>query len=196
MKKEKINYIDIKDEGYSDFAWSGWIDVTYRCDLSALYNRKRERFFVLCDRWAKFCSLIAGGAAFSTFLSTVEQKAMAGVIVSAVTLPSLLFNWTERARLHGELANKYLKLRADISRVGSRQFTQENINDWRAELYLIEQSEPSILSAVLAECNNHIASREHESENVISLSLRQKLFAHIFDTHIDWPHGKSPKDDL
>lgn len=190
MKKEQIRYIDIKDNDDSNFAWRGWVDVTYRCNLSALYNRKRERFFVLCDRWAKFCALIAGGAAFSTFLSTVDQKAMAGVIVSAVTLPSLLFNWTERARLHAELANKYLKLRADISRVGSREFSRENINDWRAELYLIEQTEPSILSAVLAECHNHIASREYEPESIIVLTTRQKLLAHLFDTHINWPHEK------
>ncbi|USX25766.1 hypothetical protein NHH73_24835 [Oxalobacteraceae bacterium OTU3CINTB1] len=174
----------------SDYAWEQWLRVTNRCDLSALYNRKRERFFILSDRWAKICSLIASGAAFSSFLASPEQKAMAAVVVSAVTLPSLLFSWSDKARLHAELAQKYLALRAEISRVGKRDFTEKDIDNWQAELFLIEKSEPPILSAVLAECHNHIASREHEPEKLIKLSMRQKFLAHLFDTHISWPVAK------
>lgn len=174
----------------SDYAWREWLAVTYRCDVSALYNRKRERFFTLCDRWSKVLSLIASGAAFSSFLEEPEQKAMAAVVVSAVTLPSLLFAWSDKARLHGELAQKYLALRAEISRVGKRDFTEKDIDNWDAEISIIEQTEPSILSAVLAECSNHIASREYEPEKIVKLSVRQKIFAHLFDTHVSWPAPK------
>lgn len=174
----------------SDYAWGEWLYVTNRCDLSALYNRKRERFFVLCDRWSKVLALIASGAAFSSFLTCPEHKAIAAVIVSAVTLPSLLFSWSDKARIHAELAQKYLSLRAEITRVGKRAFTEENIDHWQAELFLIEKSEPPILSAVLAESHNHIASREHQKEKIIKLTGRQKLLAHLFDTHINWPEPK------
>lgn len=179
-----------KEKTPSDYAWNEWLSLTNRCDLSALYNRKRERFFVLCDRWSKIFSLIASGAAFSSFLASSEQKAIAAVVVSAVTLSSLLFSWSDKARLHGELAQRYLALRAEISRIGKREFTEKDLGNWEAEISIIEQLEPPILSAVLAECNNHIASREYESEKIIKLSVRQKIFAHLFDTHITWPVPK------
>ena len=173
--------------------WNERTRIIYRCDLSVIYNRKRERFFVLCDRWAKCLSLVAGGAAFSSFLDTTTSKSVAGVLVSAVTLPSLLFGWTDRARAHNELAQSYLHLLSEISRTGRRQFTEADLDEWAAQLALIEKNEPAILSAVLASAHNRLASQQNEPDMIIPMSFRQKLLAHFFDTHIEW-HDKSGKN--
>lgn len=177
----------------SHYYWNERTRIIYRCDLSVIYNRKRERFFVLCDRWAKCASLIAGGAAFSAFLDTTTSKAIAGVVVSMVTLPSLLFGWNDRARLHAELVQSYLHLLADISRAGRSKFTETQLDEWTAQLALIEKNEPAILSAVLASAHNRLVSQQNEPEMIIAITLRQKLLAHFFDTEIAW-HDKSRKN--
>ncbi|KQV51898.1 hypothetical protein [Duganella sp. Root336D2] len=179
-----------EQEIVSDYDWNERTKILYRCDLSVIYNRKRERFFVLCDRWAKCVSLIASGAAFSSFLDTTGSKAVAGVIVSLVTLPSLLFGWSDKARQHAELAQSYLHLLADIAKKGPRTFTEADLNEWMAQLSLIEKNEPAVLSAVMASAHNRLASQQNSPEMIIEIPFRKKIFAHLFDTHIDW-HDRS-----
>lgn len=125
--------------------------------LSAIYHRKRERFLALCDKVSKIIALVSGSAAFSTFLKTADAKAAAGLIVAAVTLPDLVFSWADRARLHGEFAQKYGNLEADIESVSTENLTDINLSEWKSSLSRIEAGEPPTLSALTRICQNQMA---------------------------------------
>src|ERR1700688_2506844 len=110
----------------------------YRAELSVLYHRKRERFLALCDRVGKGIALVAGTAAFSSLLESSSAKAAMGSVVAAATLPGLVFAWADKARLHSELAQKYIGLIAEITAKGERHYTEEDCFDWQARLRALE----------------------------------------------------------
>ncbi|MBD8629011.1 hypothetical protein IFT64_18925 [Oxalobacteraceae sp. CFBP 8753] len=182
------------DSSADDFLWNERRYVEYRVELSVRYHRKRERFFALCDRCSKAVSLIAGTAAFSSLLPTANAKSVAGLVVALGAMPALVMAWGDRARLHGELAQKFLAIEAEIVRVGKRKFTEEQVNEWHAQLLGLEASEPPTLGALEALCHNYLMDSCEEPERKIALKLRHRLFMHIFDFHIDWSNAKKKKD--
>ncbi|MQA38629.1 hypothetical protein [Rugamonas aquatica] len=177
------------DAAEDDFLWSERLYVQYRAELSTLYHRKRERFFALCDRCSKAASLIAGTAAFSSLLPTAEAKAWAGVVVAASTMPGLVMAWNDRARLHGELAQKFLAVEAEIVAKGKRDFTESDLNTWLAKILAIEASEPPTLGGLTAVCHNQLATSNGNPESIVKISKIKRFFMHIFDMEIAWPEA-------
>lgn len=175
------------DSDESDFLWNERLYVQYRAELSTLYHRKRERFFALCDRCSKAASLIAGTAAFSSLLPSADAKAWAGVVVAAATMPGLVMAWNDRARLHGELAQKFLAVEAEIVSKGKRDFTEADLNTWLAKLLAIEAGEPPTLGGLVAVCHNQLATSNGNPESVVRISRIKRFFVHIFDMDVAWP---------
>ena len=175
------------DTAEADFLWDERLYVQYRAELSTLYHRKRERFFALCDRSSKAASLIAGTAAFSSLLPSAEAKAWAGAVVAAATMPGLVMAWNDRARLHGELAQKFLAVEAEIVAKGKRDFTESDLNTWLAKLLAIEASEPPTLGGLTAVCHNQLATSNGNPESIVKISGLKRFFIHIFDMQIKWP---------
>jgi hypothetical protein len=100
---------------FKDWLWDRRCYNVYRAELSTVYHRKRERFFALLDRCSKTLSLVAGTAAFSTYLASPEAKSFAGLVVAFATLPGLAFGWSDKARLHADLAQN-VRLLAEVTR--------------------------------------------------------------------------------
>lgn len=180
---------DESDSSDDDFLWGERQYVEYRVELSIRYHRKRERFFALCDRWSKAVSLIAGTAAFSTLLPDARDKSIAGLFVAIGAMPALVLSWSDKARLHADLAQKFLTLNAEIVRVGKRKFTEDQLNEWHAKVLGIEASEPPTLSVLEAICHNDIVDSFGEPEKKINLTRSQKFFMHIFDFNLDWSNA-------
>ncbi|MCA1860909.1 hypothetical protein LE191_12430 [Janthinobacterium sp. HSC-3S05] len=169
-----------------DFLWNERLYVLAKAETSSLYHRKRERFFALCDRLSKASSLIAGTAAFSSLVATAEAKSVAGLFVAISTLPGLVLAWNDRARLHAELAQKYLIIEAEIALAGKRNFTEDQLNGWLARLITIEISEPPTLTVLIAYCYNQILITNDRQNEVIEISFWQRFFMHICDMDFDW----------
>lgn len=189
---EQIRHDDLDaggatDSDESDFLWNERLYVQYRAELSTLYHRKRERFFALCDRCSKAASLIAGTAAFSSLLPSADAKAWAGVVVAAATMPGLVMAWNDRARLHGELAQKYLAVEAEIVAKGKRDFTEADLNIWLAKLLAIEAAEPPTLGGLVAVCHNQLATSNGNPESMVRISGIKRFFIHLFDMEVAWP---------
>lgn len=182
------------DSSADDFLWEERQYIQYRVELNVRYHRKRERFFALCDRWSKAVSLIAGTAVFSTLLPSAEAKSIAGLCVALGAMPALVLAWGDKARLHAELAQKFLVLEAEIIKVGKRKFTEDQLNDWHSKVLGIEASEPQALSVLEAICHNGIMDSLDEPERKIRLNWFQKLFMHIFDFNLDWSNARKPHD--
>lgn len=156
-------------------------DVMYRAELSGLYHRKRERFLALCDRCGKAIALVAGTAAFSAILSTPEMKSLAGLVVAGATLPGLILAWADKARLHSELAQKYIMIQAEIVGTPGDDLTERKICDWDARLRQIEAAEPPTLTALVRLCQNQLAIAAGQNDRHFGLTRFERLFAQVFD---------------
>jgi hypothetical protein len=164
-----------------DYLWDLRHGVLYRAELSGLYHRKRERFFALLDRGSKALALIAGTAAFSSLLDSAKEKALAGLAVAIATLPGLVFSWADKARMHAELAQKFIQLQAEIVSTGERDFTEEQLSAWQGKLRLLEANEPPTLSGLVRLCQNQLAMAAGQADRVFPLTWKERCFAHLFD---------------
>jgi hypothetical protein len=178
---------DKKSTEYQDWLWNERLFVQYRAELSTLYHRKRERFFALCDRCSKALSLIAGTAAFSSLLPTAEAKAMAGLVVALATLPGLVMAWGDKARLHADLAQKFIAIEAEIVAAGKSNFTEDQLNTWLAKILAIEAAEPPTLGGLTAVCHNQLSIANGHLDKVVKLSWIERWFVHVFDMQPAWP---------
>jgi hypothetical protein len=164
--------IDLSDDRHN---------AMYRAELSALYHRKRERFLALCDRVGKAVALVAGTAAFSSVLSSAEMKSWAGLVVAGATLPGLVLAWSDKARLHSELAQKYIAIQAEIAGTITANLSEQLICDWQSRLRQIEAAEPPTLTALVRLCQNQLAEAAGQQDVHFPLSRTERWFAHVFD---------------
>jgi hypothetical protein len=164
---------------WTDANWQSRFDIVYKCRLSALYHRKRERFFGLLDKLTAAFALIAGAGAMTDLLHTADNKAIAGAIVVAVTLPSIVFSWAERSRTFALLAAKFISLEAEIESAGILDALA--LDKLKSKALLLDMEEPPQLSALTRICQNEISFADGHLANITKLSFWEKHFAQWFD---------------
>jgi hypothetical protein len=167
-------------ETETDYLWNLRHRTLYDVELSALYHRKRERFFGFLDRTTKAVAIIGGSAAFAA-VGGPDALKWAGLAVAGTSTLALVFGFAERARDNAELAQRFLTLQADIVRAGERDFTEDQIRDWSAQRLLIETAEPPALGALVIECQNELASVRDGQRYRIPWFAR--LLRHFKDYH-------------
>lgn len=155
--------------------------IIHRTQLSVLYHRKRERFYVLLDRWSKAGALVAGTAAFSSLVTTADGKSIAGLLVALATLPGLVFAWNDKARIHSDFAQKFALIEAEVIADGWDHLTAAKFDTWHSKIKVIEATEPLILYNLVMLCKNQIAVSKYEPDVVVELRWWQRWTAHLFD---------------
>ena len=164
---------------WSDSNWELRHEIIQKCRISALYHRKRERFFALCDKLSVSLSLIAGASATTDLLGTADAKAIAGAVVVLVTMPSIVFSWTDKARLHGLLASKFIALEADIE--GSGVLEEAALHKFKERALKLDMEEPAQLSALTRICQNELSFASGNESNMKEIKFIERKFAHFFD---------------
>ena len=168
-----------QQESWEDYAWRRQHELRYSAQMNRLYHHKRERFFAIMDRGGKALALIAGCAGASTLLATTDAKAIAGLLVAVVTLPGLVFSWTDKARLHAELAADYARLEAEI--VGMAALGDADIRQLERRAIELGSKEPPGLSALIRICQNEIAMAEGQPEKTTPMPWHERALAQFFD---------------
>ena len=141
--------------GWPDSAWERRHNVMYKCQVSALYHRKRERFYGSLDKLSSVLALVAGSAAMSDFLITAAAKSIAGGMVAIVTMPGIVFSWAERAKDHAVLASRFVALEAEVEGLG---VADERVFDALMQKAVsIESEEPPQLVTLTKICQNEVA---------------------------------------
>lgn len=163
-----------------DHLWLQRHEALYRSELSTLYHRKRERFFVLADRWSKALAVIFGSTAWARIGGEGGVMVSAAVVTVSGAL-SLVFGFSERARVHSEKAGDYKRVEAEILRVGERDLSDATVASWLARLRELEAGEPPTLSALVVLCQNEIAAAAGQRDKIIKMSLTKRIGAHFFD---------------
>lgn len=163
---------------WGDEEWNERHRLVEIVQMNCLYHRRQERFLAGLDRWSRALALIAGGAAASALLVGDTAKAWAGFAVACVTLPSLVFAWSDRARLHAELAAEYTHLEADIEAAGILTWAQ--IDAYKARMVTIGAKEPPEMASLLVSCQNELAIAANQPGKVRPLDWKRRWLKHFF----------------
>jgi len=158
-------------------SWARRQAITYNCQLSCLYHRKRERFFSLCDKLTSSVALVASTAALSEYLPSTEAKALASAVVAAVTLPGIVFGWADKARAHALLAARFVGLESEI--VATGLMNSEQLDLAEAKGISIGSDEPPQLSALTRLCENELSHAKGTAR--VHMPLHERWLAHFFD---------------
>lgn len=167
------------------YLWSQRHDVLYRVELSAIYHRKRERFFVLLDRGINALGVACGSVAMAQIGGTGVAQWSAGIFTLAATL-GLVVGLADLAKRHGALAADFARLEAEIMAAGERDFTETQLAQWSARVREIEVSEPRTLAALVNLCQNDLAIAAGHPDRVVALPWYQRWLAHL----VDFPAAK------
>lgn len=150
-------------EAVDSYRWKNRHEILYQVRFSTRYHRMREQFLDGLDRTTKAIAIIGGSAAFAW----MQSATVAGGIVAVVSTLSLVFDYAVQARLHAELAKKFLDLEAEIVGMGEYDFTDENLKDWAAQCTRIEAEEPPLKEKLAVIC---------QAELDRSLGVKPKTF--------------------
>lgn len=175
---------------WEDDCWIAREQIIYIAQMNHVYHRRRERFLAGLDRWSKALALIAGSAAASALLASEASKAWAGFIVACVTLPALVYAWSDRARLHSELAAQYTELEADIERSGILGWS--DIDGFKARLVKISSKEPPELATLLVCVQNEMAVAAGQADKVVHVGWIRRLLKDFLSMPFDT--GVAPKE--
>ena len=176
------------------YLWGIRYDALYRCRLSVLYNRKRERFFDLCDGLTKSAALIFGSAAFAFASAGAPLFGQIASSVVAVTAAfSLVIGYAAKARHHASLAEQFKRIEPDVLLGGERDFTEDQINKWNADIATVESGEPLSLPVVVLICENelHIADKRGK---VVELPLWKRFIGQFI--YLNYDQGKLPHREV
>ncbi len=159
-----------------DYLWNKRWMLIDRIELSICYHRERERFLSTASRWITAVAIIGGSAAFAG-VAGHDLLRWGGLVVAVTSTLSLVFGLPERARLHGELAGRFSALLAQISARGERDYSEEDLAAWEAELHRIEVDEPPQLAALVRLCQNRLKHASGQDDLAVPVPWWQRLTA-------------------
>ncbi len=164
---------------WTDESWARHFNLIYRSRLSTLYHRKRERFFALCDKWSTAVTLIAGSAAFSRFVTEEHIAIMIGLIIVGASMLKLVMGWSDKARAHAMLAQKFVQLEASVTALGP--MTGKQLDQVESQLIALDAEEPPALSALVRLCQNELDRSQGKYQPSNALAWHERWLCHLFD---------------
>lgn len=179
-------------EAQADYLWGLRHQALYRCQLSTRYHRRRERFFDWADRAANAVALVGGSAAFAA-ATQPELVRWAALGVAAASVCALVFGFADKARRHAALAESFKRIEADILRAGDYDFTEAQVNAWRAQLAETEAGEPPVLRPLVALCQNDIAAAAGQPHRMTTLPWYQRALAQVVDFEVNTEKQDRPQ---
>jgi hypothetical protein len=140
------------------------------------------RFFDAWDLWVKGFSVMAGTGAFAAlWKDSAHPDAALWLMASitALTTITLVFGFSSKARLHSDLARRYLELESIV--VTNITASEQFLADVDGKVRLIEAQEPPPLGALVTICQNEIARQEGHEDHIVPVPFYQRWLAQFFD---------------
>ncbi|MEN9545186.1 MAG: hypothetical protein RLZZ598_2019, partial [Pseudomonadota bacterium] len=161
--------------------------LRYRLRLSSLYHLKRARFYDLWEKWAQAISILASTTALTQLVQgNTLMQVWATVAVAVVSTLQLVFQPANKTHLHADIAKDTRQLLARVEEAGSRA-TPEQEDHWRGQLMEIESTEPSALSALVAECQYQLALAVPDADRPPRPSWLRRRLMHFVDFSPETP---------
>lgn len=150
---------------------------------SARYHNRRRRFFDNMHRLKTALSLLAGSAAMVAIMATTKNDNIAlaaSAIVTFVSTIDLVVGSTTRARLHADLARRFIDLERAITL--AKDQNEADIQEWTAQRLLIEADEPPILRVLDILCQNELLlAMGYERTELYGVPWHKRWFAPFFN---------------
>jgi hypothetical protein len=124
------------------YLWDRRSDLRLRALMNRIYYQERQRIFEWRDGIVKVVAILAGSVSFANLANTEIIK----FCVTAITVTSaasLVFGFGTKARDSARRSADWALLERDMERVGERNYTEEQLNEWTARCNEIEAGEPS-----------------------------------------------------
>ncbi|MFI0459917.1 MAG: hypothetical protein ACH254_20210 [Candidatus Thiodiazotropha endolucinida] len=169
----------MSDNTEREYLWEKRHEVLYRVELSALYHRKRERYFDTLDRVIKAIAIIGGSAALSDVGGDSVVK-IAAITITVTSTLSLVFDLSGRARRHADLAHEYSLIEKEIMEKGERDYSEEDTKQWAARTRNIESDEPPVNDKLIQLCQNQLARARGKEEYIEPMGIFQWIKAYFY----------------
>jgi len=153
---------------------------------SVRYHTRRRQFF---DKWSKifkFITVLSGTATFATALATLSKTWTLGsaVVVALFSTIDLIIGTSEKARLHTDLANKFIELEKDIV-VASEELEELQLSELTARRLDIEAEEPPIKRILDSICHNELLRAMGYNESMqVKIRWYQRWFVNFIDIRL------------
>jgi hypothetical protein len=135
---------------------SFWHDLLFGVRRSVRYHNRRRRFFDNVNRWKTALTLLAGSAAMVAILGKDPQTLplIASAFVTVVSTLDLVLATIMKARLHADLARRFLDLERAMILV--KNPTADDGREYTTQRLIIEAEEPPILRVLDVLCHNEL----------------------------------------
>lgn len=131
--------------------WDKRSAARHRAWCEFRYHRRRERFFDLCDKGTKAVTVLLGAALFGPKVQAYAP--WVGTAVAAAGLMPLIFSYSDRKRLHQDLAAEAGRLAQSIEGTTAADVTLDTLAAWQAALAGLDAKAPPPLKALMQLCD-------------------------------------------
>jgi hypothetical protein len=155
-------------------------EALYRIRVSVRYHQRRARWFESLDLWVKGISVLMGTAAVAALWKDHEDvAAWAAALITVGTTLSLVFGFSQKARLHSDFVRRYLELESEL--VSKIEPDLPYIHGVNGRIRMLEGQEPAPLGALVTLCQNELARQDGQEAYVVPMRWYHRLFAHLID---------------
>lgn len=158
--------------------WDRRCALIYKVRLSILYHLKHSRFLSGLDKTISILTAASATAAVSSVMKASGEPVdmWASAITAVLSIIPLVFNPSEAAKKHTELAFQFRKLLAEFERAGLH-WRVDQCDEFTAKLVEQEATEPASLSALVAHCQNELNLASDGPQ--VNLNWFQSLMKHL-----------------
>ena len=157
-------------------------DLMFGVRRSVRYHVRRRMFFDRLNLSASAISVIFGSAAMAAMIGGLGQgwvTAAAGIVTIISTI-NLVVGSSRMARLHSDLARRFIELEKKITVMGAS--ADDAVRELCAARLDIEAEEPPILRVLDTLCHNELmTAMGYPPSQLIGVAWHQRLFAQLFD---------------
>lgn len=153
---------------------------------SVRYHVRRRMFFDRLNLSASAASVIFGSAAMAAMLGNMGKEwimAAAG-IVTILSAINLVVGSSRMARLHADLARKFIELEKQIIMAGDQ--ADDSLLAFQAIRLDIEAEEPHVLRVLDTLCHNELMrAMGYPPKDMVPVAWYQRMAAQFFDVADD-----------
>jgi hypothetical protein len=163
---------------------------------SIRYHQRRRQYF---DRLRKLIHILTVFSGVGTVTTLVGKSGeittlIFASVVSLLSIIDLVIGTAEAARLHADLARRFVELERKMALVGDSP-TEQQVREFTAERLTIEIEEPPILKVLDCMCHNELLKAlGYGQEYNVKLTFWQKKLAPFFDWFFDDIHAPLVND--
>lgn len=141
------------------------------------YHKRRRSFLEKISRIDPLITFLTGGATFTALIGGAPAVGKAIALICAIVGAfTLIFNFGESARNHGDLYRRWALLRGKLRKLAEQD--EAGLKELEQERAQIEADTPSQLEALSVICENE--EREVREKTTHRVYWYQRMFANFF----------------